>query len=243
MKIIAIHQPNFFPWLGYFDKIRRADAFVILDDVQFQKTGGTWSNRVKLLVAGKPQWVTMPIVRAYHGVLSYRDIQINDQTEWREKLLRTLTINYIKAPFYDEVFPHIDPLVRFKSGSLTEFNIHAIKSLCEKLGLPPEKIALQSEIPVSGAATDLLISITRALNGTGYLCGAGALGYQEDQKFVDAGLDLIYQDFNHPVYPQLSKGDFVPGCSIIDALMNCGFSGTAALLNGSISMEQRNRPA
>jgi len=67
-RVVAIHQPNFLPWLGYFDKLARADTFVLLDSVQFPKRNGTWMNRVKLLVGGEPGWITVPIVRAYHGL-------------------------------------------------------------------------------------------------------------------------------------------------------------------------------
>lgn len=232
MKIIAIHQPNFFPWLGYFDKIRRADVFALLDDVQFQKSSkGTWSNRVKLMVGGEPQWVTMPIVRAFHGIRMYREIQIDDQNDWRGKFLRTLSMNYAKAPFFKEIFQHIETMVHFNSDNLVEFNINTIRSLAENLGLPLIKMVCQSELNVSGASTDLLISITQACGGTAYLCGMGSIGYQEDKKFADARVDLIYQNFQHPIYPQISKTEFSPGLSIIDALMNCGFGGTMTLLS------------
>ena len=85
--LVAIHQPNFLPWLGYFDKIARADVFVMLDSVQFAKTGGTWSNRVQMLVGGQATWLTMPIVRSYHGVRTYRQMEIDEEQSWRKKLL------------------------------------------------------------------------------------------------------------------------------------------------------------
>ena len=68
MILVAIHQPNFFPWLGYFDKIRRADFFILLDDVQYPKTGaGSWSNRVKVMINGEGRWLTAPVDRSFHG--------------------------------------------------------------------------------------------------------------------------------------------------------------------------------
>ena len=66
-RVVAIHQPNFFPWLGYFDKIARSDVFIFLDDVQFPKTGGVWSNRVKILIGGEARWSTAPIDRSFTG--------------------------------------------------------------------------------------------------------------------------------------------------------------------------------
>src|SRR5256885_16256985 len=87
--LVAIHQPNFFPWLAYFDKIARADIFVFLDDVQYEKTGGTWSNRVRLLISGQAAWATMPIRRDYHGVRAANDMAIHNPQAWRGQQLMT----------------------------------------------------------------------------------------------------------------------------------------------------------
>ena len=103
-RIVAIHQPNFFPWIGYFDKIARCDAFVILDDVQFPKTGGTWTNRVKLPISGEPRWVTAPINRNYSGVRKISEIEFTGNQAWRDKILKIIEFNYKKAPFYVEMF-------------------------------------------------------------------------------------------------------------------------------------------
>ena len=89
-KVVAIHQPNFFPWLGYFDKLARADVFVELNSVQFPKTGGTWTNRVRLMIGGKPQWFTVPVIRSYHGLRTIGEMEINPSEPWRVKFLRTV---------------------------------------------------------------------------------------------------------------------------------------------------------
>ena len=102
MITVAIHQPNFFPWLGYFDKIAKCDVFIVLDDVQFPKGDGSWLNRVRLLVGGEPRWVTAPIVRAFHGVRLVGQVEFHSSTPWREKVLKTLTANYARAPFFEE---------------------------------------------------------------------------------------------------------------------------------------------
>src|SRR3989304_9812833 len=97
--IVAIHQPNFFPWLGYFNKIVRADLFLVMDNAQFPKKGGTWCNRVKLLIGGKADWMTMPVVRSYPGVRLIKDMKIDNAMPWRAKLLKTIQNNYSRAPF------------------------------------------------------------------------------------------------------------------------------------------------
>ncbi len=228
--IVAIHQPNFFPWLGYFDKIARADVFILMDNVQFPKTGGTWLNRVQVLVQGQPAWVTMPIVRAYHGVRCVCEMRINNAFAWREKLLRTLSVNYGRAPFFEDVYPFLEKLINYSTDSLVAYNLNAIQALSREFGLGASKFLLGSSLFVNGQATDLLIAMVKAVGGSAYLAGGGAGGYQEDEKFALAGLELMYQKFDHPTYPQFRSEKFVAGLSIIDVLMNCGFDQTRTLI-------------
>ncbi len=229
-KIVAIHQPNFFPWLGYFDKISRADLFIVLDHVQFPKKGGTYSNRVQLVVNGQAAWLTMPIVRAYHGFRRINEIQIDNTQPWRTGVLKTIQMNYSHTPFFKLIFPFLAELVNNPTDSLVEYNLSAINSLAASLGIDTSKSILSSTLSVEGHATDLLVSIVKAVGGTTYLCGGGAPRYQQDEKFAEAGIELVYQNFRHPVYRQRNTQEFIPGLSIIDALMNCGFEGTKALI-------------
>lgn len=229
-RVVAIHQPTFLPWLGYFDKIARSDAFILMDDAQFPKKGGTWSNRVWMLVNKQAAWVTMPIVRAYHGTRLICEMKINNRTSWRAKVLKTIQMNYARVPFFEEVFPFLTELVNNPTDSLADYNIAAIQALVSALGLDLSKLIPGSTLDVEGEATDLLIVMTEVVGGTAYLCGGGAAGYQEDEKFAKAGIELIYQNFKHPVYPQMNASEFIPGLSIIDVLMNLGFEATNALL-------------
>lgn len=220
--IVAIHQPNFFPWLGYFDKIVRSDMMILLDNVQFPKTGGTWTNRVKLAVNGAPAWVTLPVTRNYSGTRLISEMLINEATDWRGKLLKTIQTNYGKAPYFRQTLPFIEPLIMNPAELLAEYNISAIRSLCQIIGINPEKLVIGSTVNAEGVATDLLINMTRATGGSAYMCGGGAGGYQEDEKFKQAGIELIYQNYSHPEYEQHSCKSFTMGLSIIDALMHLG---------------------
>jgi hypothetical protein len=228
--LVAIHQPNFFPWLGYFDKLARCDAFVLLDNVQFPRSSrGTYVNRVRVLVNDSPRWLTVPVARKQEGTPEIRDIRISESEPWRERLQKTIHHSYRRAPHFDEVFPRIEELIGNPAERIADYNETVIRSLAADLGIDASKVVLGSSLDVEGSATDLLISITRAVGGTAYLSGGGAGGYQEDERFEQAGLELTYQDFQHPDYPQLVE-PAVPGLSVIDALMSCGFEGTAALL-------------
>lgn len=234
-RTVAIHQPNFLPWLGWFDKLARADVFVLMDNTQFPRTGsGTWVNRVRMLVGGGPGWVTVPVVRAGQGVRMIHEMEIDDSSRWRVKLLRTLQASYGRATHFAEVFPLLTEWIETPTRSLAEFNITAIHGIAGLLGLDTGKLVRGSSLKVEGAATELLIGMTRAVDAAAYLCGGGAGGYQEDEKFAAAGVELAYQGFVPRPYPQGRAAEFVPGLSVVDALMWCGPAGTRALLGAPV---------
>lgn len=230
--VVAIHQPNFLPWLGWFDKLVRADVFVLLDHVQFPRTSrGTYVNRVKLLVGGKDAWVTAPIVRAAGSAQRIDEVRLDDAQPWREKLLRTVEHNYRRAEAYDEIYPLVRDVLEHPTERLAELNQHGVRVIARALGLDESKFVRSSTLDASAQATDLLIELTKAVGGTAYLAGNLASStYQEDEKFAQAGIELRSQLFEHPQYPQAGE-EFVPGLSIVDALMNIGPERTRALLS------------
>lgn len=230
MTIVAIHQPNFFPWLGYFDKIRRADVFIFLDDVQYQKTGGSWSNRVQISINGEGRWLTAPADRSFHGTKNINDMFFSSREDWRSKMLKSLVTTYKRTPFFDEAYSLIEPLVQNPENNIAEYNIHAIKTLSHALGLSTKSMAKSSELTTESCATERLIDLTLKTGGNIYLCGGGAGNYQDDDAFQKAGVKLLYQSFLHPEYPQSWRQDFIAGLSIIDALMNIGLEGAMKLL-------------
>jgi WbqC-like protein family len=230
--VVAIHQPNFLPWLGWFDKLVQADVFVLLDHVQFPRTSkGTYVNRVKLLVGGKDAWVTAPIVRGSGSVQRIDEVRVDDAQPWRDKLLRTIEHNYRRADAYDEIAPLVRDVLSRPTDRLAELNDHGVRRIAEILGLDESKFVRSSTLGVSSHATELLIELTRAVGGSTYLAGnlAGST-YQEDEKFEQAGIELRSQRFEHPRYEQ-QVDEFVPGLSIVDALMHVGPERTRALLS------------
>jgi hypothetical protein len=220
--LVAIHQPNFFPWQGYFDKVRRADVFVFLDAVDYPRSGsggmGSWCNRVKLNIQDEARWVTCPVQKLSLGA-PISDAVIDDRQPWREKLLRTLQSNYARAPHYGAAMAVLEPLIRSQQANLASFNIAAITTIADHLGLQT-RFVRQSELNFEGRATTLLISLVKAAGGTAYLAGGGAGDYQEDGLFADAGVDLVCQDFKPLPYGDEAR--FIPGLSVIDALMQNG---------------------
>jgi len=229
-KMVCIHQPDFFPWLGFFDKIIRSDIFIILDHVQFPKKGGTYCNRVKILVHGKEQWVTAPIDRSYSGYKAITEMRFQDGVPWREKMVKIISNNYCKAPFYKETFHFFESLIFNPENNICTYNINSIKSIARLFNINTKKFFMSSQLNQGGMATEMLIKLTHAVGGDSYMCGSGAAGYQENEKFKTAGIKLLHRDYKHPLYNQFSANEFTPGLSIIDAFMNCGVSGVKLLL-------------
>lgn len=231
--IVAIHQPNFFPWLGYFDKIALADVFIFLDDVQFPKKGGTWSNRVKMLIRAKACWVTAAIDRDFSGTRTIREMHFLGENPWREKSLNTIEINYRFHPFYDETMAVIKPLLLNHESNIAEYNIQAVTKISQELGLDIGKLRRSSDFPAQGSSNELLCSLTTICEGSTYMCGGGADGYQDESLFELYGLKLQHQSFKHPFYSQQGLQNFVSGLSVIDAVMNLGWNGVGELLRWS----------
>lgn len=218
MKICAIHQPNFFPWPGYFDKIRQADVFVFLDEVAYPKSGsglGSWCNRNKLNIGGEAKWVGCLVYRE-KGIQLIKDVVLDDRQRWRAKLLKTLELNYRKAKNYHEVMPFLESLILYETDKLGEFNINAIKKITDYLGFKAEFV-FQSLLQVDGAANELLVNISKKVGANIYLCGGGAGGYQDEGYFELNSIKIQYQNFSVPPYDL--SGSHLMNLSIMDYLM------------------------
>lgn len=220
--LVAIHQPNFFPWMGYFDKIRRADTFVFLDAVDYPRKGsgsmGSWVNRVSLAINGEPRWITCPVQRMPLGA-PIRDAVIDDNQPWRLKLLNSLAAAYGRAPNYRAGRALLEPLVLFAETNLSAFNMNAITKIAEALEVGATFVR-QSALQADGKATMLLCNLVKSTGGRAYLAGGGASGYQDDALFAAQGLDLVYQNFTPKLYGDPSR--WHPGLSVIDYLMHDG---------------------
>ncbi|MCI0493809.1 WbqC family protein [candidate division KSB1 bacterium] len=214
--IIAVHQPQFLPYLGFFDKMMKADVFVLLDNVQFTKN--EWQNRNRIRTPTGWQWLTVPIFHRFGQRI--RDVKICDTINWRKKHVHALQTNYCSAPRYEQLQATIDATYQRKCNFLLDVNIDWTNNIREILHID-KPVFLASEL---GALPDLpnerLISIVQHFNGDTYLSGIGGREYLDLSKFERAGIAVIFQEFQHPVYAQQFHG-FEPNLSAIDFLLNC----------------------
>lgn len=219
--ICAVHQPQTFPWLGYIAKIIQSDTFVILDNVQFKKN--EWQNRNRIKTNNGPQWLTVPVIHHFGQLIS--DVQINNNTSWRHKHIQSLKTNYGKALYFSEIMPEIEGLYNREWQSLAEFNVAGIKWILKKLAINTP-IVIASEIEELKDNQDItpddrLILITKLMQADTYLSGAGGHDYLQIDLFPKNGLQLIFQNYEHPKYQQL-HGDFISHLSVLDLLFNAG---------------------
>ena len=165
----------------------------------------------------------------YTGTRTVREMRTDESKPWRDSILATIRGNYARAPFADQVLPVLEDALAARTDRIAELNERAIGLLAHRLGVDTSRLVRQSDLGVSGAGTQLLVELCRAVGGDVYLSGDGSDGYLEEGVFADAGIDLRFQEFTTPPYPQQVAGH-VAGLSIVDALLNCGWRGTAELI-------------
>ena len=215
--IVAVHQPQFLPWLGYFDKIDRADVFVLLDNVQFKKN--EWQNRNKIKTAQGWQWLTVPVLYKYPQLIS--QVTINNCVNWQHKHRQAMISNYGKAPHFHMLHDFFEVIVSRPWDSISELNILALRRLVAILGIDtPIYVASElGEFP--NDPDERLVAITKHFGAGTYLAGIGGRGYMNLGTYKRSGVEVIFQDFKHPVYGQLF-GEFEPFMSIVDLIFNHG---------------------
>ncbi len=219
---VAIHQPECFPWLGFFHKMSLADTFVLLDTVQFEKNN--FQNRNKILIAGSPQWLTLPVEKHALDTL-VKDVVINWTDEkLMKKHLTSIEQSYKKCEFFETMFPFLQELYQKKHTSLANFNTEYIVWMAGALGIKTN-IIRASEMHLSGTAvggTDVTLEICKQLGATTYISGAGAKVYLDVEIYTQENIAVYFQEFHHPQYPQKGSVEFVSHLSSLDLYANCG---------------------
>jgi hypothetical protein len=215
---VTILQPSYLPWLGFFEQMCRSDQFVLYDDVQF--TRRDWRNRNRVRVLEGSVWLTVPVIQKNKYEQSLLETKIDNSTSWKRKHLETIRCHYSKTPFFDLHFPWCEKIFNSEWNFLLDLSLETIQYLkgALKINTP---LLRSSELGEPGNKTEKLVSICKQLGATQYLSGESARNYISEKDFSDQGIELVYQEYQHPEYPQRYEG-FVPFLSTIDLLFNCG---------------------
>lgn len=218
---IAIAQPTYLPWLGYFDLIDQVDQFVLLDSVQFEKQ--SWQQRNRIKTPRGLAWLTIPVV--FRGRLNQNIADVTIRVpEFFHDHLRAIELNYRRAPFFEQYYDELRRRIEtsLSSLSLAELTISLLRWFAEVIGVTTPMIR-SSEIPAHGKRTELLAEICVSLGASAYLSPPGSSEYLLDElpAMTDRGIDVSFHHYEHPVYRQLFP-PFLPYACILDLLFNEG---------------------
>jgi hypothetical protein len=222
--VIAVHQPQYIPWLGYFHKIAKCDTFVFLDNVQYKAR--EFQNRNRIRTDKGWMWLTVPVVTKDGCRIRMADVEIDNTMPWQRKHLGSIKTSYATAPYFKEYYGFFEDTFQSKWLKLSDLSVHITRFVMDKLS-----IVFESELNVITPKTQRIVDICKKMNADTYLSGVGAKEYLEESLFPEQRITLYYQHFDHPEYKQCFE-PFMPYMSIIDLLFNHGPRSRDLLLTG-----------
>lgn len=219
MKKIAIVQSNYIPWKGYFDMIAAVDEFILYDDMQY--TRRDWRNRNQIKTPQGLQWLTVPVRVKGKYEQKIKDTEI-DGLDWAQLHWKSLSQNYRRSPYFDEISELIEPLYMAKTYTyISQLNRSFIEAICNYLGIRTV-ISNSWDYALVDGKTERLADICRQAGGTEYISGPAAKDYVDADVFLDMDIKLTWFDYTgYEEYHQL-WGEFTHGVTILDLLFNCG---------------------
>lgn len=229
MKIVASHQPHFFPWLGYYDKMAKADSFLINDLAQLERKSPMTRNKI-LDENGFERFINVVVDKTGYLEKQNRDILLIDWRETRESLMGKIKGCYNHAPYFSEVWPYLKEVLDQSYSKLIELDVATIEIGRRMLGIDTP-IIFQSTLSFREGSTtsEKLAEKLYAVNADIYLSGNGGKKYMDINDYLNRGIKVVFQSFSYPVYPQLYGGSFIPNLSFLDIVFNCGIKRARSL--------------
>ncbi len=236
--ILSAHQPAYLPWLGFFHKIAISDDFVILDNVQFEKN--SFTNRNKIKTAHGTTWLTVPVLLKGHLQKTISEIEINNNIDWRSKHFKSLYFNYKKAPFFGNYADFLEDFYKKSWTRLCDVTEYLLSFFISELGIRA-RIHKQSQIGIASKKQELILDLCGNFCAGVFVFGSLGADYADAELFKLKGINVLFQDYKHPVYPQFC-GDFVSHLCILDLLFNVE-KGRAfeIIMSGNITRQEIDR--
>jgi hypothetical protein len=223
--VVAINQPCYLPWRGYFALMKTADLFVFYDDVQFtSNTNRSFFARVQLKTAHGRRWLTVPVRKSGRFGQRIDAVMIADREPWAARHSAAIREALRGAPYATEVEPVLAALAR-PWERLADLTIATTGLMADLLGIRRD-VLRSSAMGIAGTGSGRVLAVCRALGATRYVTGHGALAYLDHEAFESAGIAVEYMDYDHTPYPQL-HGAFEPYVTALDVLANTGPAATA----------------
>mgnify|MGYP001572540704 FL=1 len=222
--IVSIHQPNYLPWLGFFDKIKQSDKFVIFDNVQYPRSKGHFGNRNKIKIYNDSKWLTVP-VEGKSEMKNFNQIKYKD-TNWKEEHLRLIEQFYKKTTYFCIYFDDFKEILLKDYNSISHLSSELIIWFLSKLNINTEIIYSSELVDEDITGADRILAILKELKATKYITGSGpgSMRYINEKDFKEAGIELEWQSYAHPRYRQIN-GEFIPYMNILDLMFNEGPNG------------------
>jgi WbqC-like protein family len=227
--ILSGHAPSYLPWLGHFEKIDRSDVFVLHDTAQYEKKGFMNRNRIKTPEGS--MWLTVPVELDGYLDKELRRIEVQERLGWRQRHWKSIEYNYRRAPFFDLYAERLGALYAHPWRTLVELNVALLRFVMAELGIATPLVLTSELSGIDGAKSDFVLSVCRRMGADAYYCGFQGRDYLREEDFRADGIEVLYQDYRHPTYPQ-RFGDFLPYLSILDLLFNCGPESREICLGG-----------
>ena len=221
--IVAIHQPHFLPWQGYLDRMRQADLFILLDHVQFERQN--YQNRVMIKTGEGPRWITVPVHHSQQEAIMDKTIDNHNEgrLRWGRKVYQTIQYAYQGAPFFNLYAPQLKTLFDTRWEKLMDLDMAILDLLRNALDIRTPMVR-SSDLHVTGQKNEMILALCKAVGADTFLGGLGGCRrYLDTEAFERAGINVAWQKFTHPHYPQRPRAEnFVEGLASIDLLFNCG---------------------
>ena len=236
MLLCAGHQPNFWPYGGFFAKMDYADIFVIADNLQYVKKEYHNRNRIKL-ANGKEKWLTVPVINKGRLYQKINEAEINYTSDWVSDHLNSIKFQYQKAPYFDLYFEKIEEIYRQKFTKLFDLNFAIINFCKNELNISTET-KLSSEMNAEGKASEFIKAITLKSGCDSYLHGIHSLDYVDFKLLEQNKITSFIQTYTQQNYPQIN-GEFLPNLATLDILMNCGDKALELINKGNLVQSHR----
>ena len=212
---IAIHQPEFMPWLGYFHKMEMADAYVILDKVQFKKRYFENRNYIRNSVNDTKEWITVPVKTKGKYNQNILDVEVSYEENWYKKISNTFIARYGENEVTLSFNNLIEEFTRSNNKSLLELNINIINWFRDRFEIKTPLFYL-SNLNIDSKGSDLILDVCKKMEATTYICGSSGKDYLDLNNFQKENIHIEWQTFSEPNYYEqksnlsyLSSFDFV----------------------------------
>lgn len=229
--ILTAHQPVYLPWLGLFHKIALADKLCFFDNVQYQPKD--WNNRNKIKFHnGTSDWLTVPVLRKSYLERSYLEIKINNEFPWQRKHWKSIELNYDKSSYFKLYEKELRKFYEVKWEFLSELNYEMLLFFLEKLNISVPVVRMK-DYNFNGRKSELVLDMCKQLGAKIYIFGSNGKDYADLNAFSADGITPVFQEYLHPIYPQLHD-DFISHLSIIDLLLNCGLESLSIIMKDNL---------